>query len=304
MRLALFGLPKRTVRFLPELLRGPVEVAGIYLSEPYEGYFPQIEALAQAYKIPCHFPVDPNDPTLPGKLLRASVDLLVSINFTKKLPRTVLHAARKGGVNLHPSLLPLYRGPNPYFWVLRNGEAETGVTSHYMEEVFDSGPILVQRRVKIEPEETLGSLLPRLEAVTEEVLFETLKLVTSDPPAPGTPQDPALVTLAPQVKETDLRLDFQQPTNVILRHIRACNPAYGAWAGMESRAVKIFAATQVEETAPPTGPGTVVLLNGRPLIATADGLIYPEVMLLDEGGFFSGEQLMRSGILRPGTKFE
>lgn len=304
MRLALFGLPKRATQFIPKLIAERYNVVAIFLSEPYEPYFPQIEALAEAYKIPCVYPAQPDDPTLASRLVQIGVDLLISVNFTKRLPKNVLTAPRRGAVNLHPSLLPRYRGPNPYYWVIRNGEEETGVTAHYMEESFDTGPILLQKSISLAPAETLGSLLARLEALMEDVLLDLLRLFREHEKVEGSPQDPALAGFAPQVKDADLRIDFSGKTVEIMRQIRACNPAYGAWSVVEGRVIKIFSAATGETALSFEKPGTLIHVDGVPLIVTGDGSIKPEVVLVDEGGFYTSEQLIRLGILSPGSRFE
>lgn len=303
MRIALFGLPKRTTHFLPVLVQENYKVVALFLSEPHEPYFPQIQAIAEAFKIPCIYPADAADPTLPGRLHQLEIDLLVSINFTKRLPKAILDAPRRAAINFHPSLLPKYRGPNPYFWVLRNGEPRTGVTAHFMEETLDTGPIILQKAMDIEAHETLGGLLGKLEALSEQVLLDTLRLFRSRDEVPAVPQDPAEATLAPQIKEDDLIVDFAKPTVEILRQIRACNPAYGAWSSLDGRAVKFFSASPVPGAVSLAPSGTCFLYEGHFLIATGDGAIRPEVILLEDGGFYSADSLAMLGLLVPGSRF-
>lgn len=105
-------------------------------------------------------------------------DVLLSIHYRNLIPKTILDLAPLGGINLHPSLLPNYRGTNSVAWVLINGEAETGFTFHRMNEEFDKGPILLQERLSISPDDTAFSLfhrqivraMARLETVVERVM--------------------------------------------------------------------------------------------------------------------------------------
>lgn len=304
MKVALFGLPKRAVRFIPKLTTERCSVSALFLSEPYESYFPQIEALAEAYKIPCVFPADPTDASLPSRLKQLETDLLVSINFTKRIPRAVLETPPRGAVNLHPSLLPKYRGPNPYYWVIRNGEKETGVTAHFMEEDFDTGPIIVQRPVPITTNDTLGSLLAKLEEQMEHVLLEVLHLFATRNPVPSVPQDGSAASVALQVKETDFRLSFTITSDEILRRIRAANPAYGAWCTAGGKVVKIFCASKFEGIVPLKSAGTSFVDRGRPAVVTRDSAVFLDVLLLEDGGFYTGADLVRLGLLTDNLRFE
>lgn len=105
-------------------------------------------------------------------------DILLSLHYRNLIPKEILELARLGAVNLHPSLLPNYRGTNSVAWVIINGETETGFTFHRMDEKFDTGPILLQEKIVIEPQDTAFSLfhrqivraMTRLETVIEQVV--------------------------------------------------------------------------------------------------------------------------------------
>jgi methionyl-tRNA formyltransferase len=88
-------------------------------------------------------------------------DIIISMHYRQRIPGSILRAAKLGAVNLHPSLLPKYRGTNSVPWTIIHGETETGFTFHYMEEDFDTGHILVQERLAIRPQETAFSLFHR-----------------------------------------------------------------------------------------------------------------------------------------------
>jgi methionyl-tRNA formyltransferase len=120
----------------------------------------------------------PRDRTRIAPLLEAlEPDLVLCTVFPWRIPAEALAVPRLGAVNGHPSLLPRYRGPHPMAWAIRNGEAEIGLTFHRMDEQFDSGPILAQKAVPLDDQETLETLEPKLAAATEELLpivFERL----------------------------------------------------------------------------------------------------------------------------------
>lgn len=114
-----------------------------------------------------------------GKFLRAlralSPDLIVSVAAPQRFRKPILNLPLRGCINIHGSLLPKYRGIFPSFWVLAKGERETGVTVHYMTEGIDEGPIILQRKIPISPNETVDSLLKKSKwRVGPEVLVEAI----------------------------------------------------------------------------------------------------------------------------------
>ncbi|WP_103019488.1 methionyl-tRNA formyltransferase [Salinibacter altiplanensis] len=120
-----------------------------------------VRGALQAHDIPEHTPENVNDPSFLRELDRRDVDLVISIACPQIVREDLLAHLTEGVINIHGALLPKYRGKLPSFWVLANGEKKTGVTVHYMNEELDDGPIIVQREVSIEPDDTLHSLVLR-----------------------------------------------------------------------------------------------------------------------------------------------
>jgi methionyl-tRNA formyltransferase len=114
-------------------------------------------------------------------------DIVASIHYRSRIPGTILSAARLGTINLHPSLLPRYRGTNSVPWVIINGETETGFTFHSMTEEFDTGRILLQQRMAIDPQDTAFSLFHRQIVAAMPRLGEVVRMVASG--EPGEPQE-------------------------------------------------------------------------------------------------------------------
>lgn len=123
-----------------------------------EGLYSVRGALSQ-HQIPEHTPENINDSAFLDELQKRNVDLVISIACPQIVRKELLKLPRHGVINIHGALLPKYRGKLPSFWVLANGEKRTGVTVHYMNEEIDDGPIIVQKEVPIEPEDTLHSLV-------------------------------------------------------------------------------------------------------------------------------------------------
>jgi folate-dependent phosphoribosylglycinamide formyltransferase PurN len=133
---------------------------------------------------------DPNSREFVEEVRRLGVDLIVVAAFSRILKNALIHAARIACINVHPSLLPKYRGPEPYYWVLANQEKTTGVTVHHMSEQLDSGDIILQRELEIRPNENETSLTNHCSEIAARILCEAIEnLLTGS--APRIPQNSA-----------------------------------------------------------------------------------------------------------------
>ena len=156
-------------------------------------------------------------------------DLIVVTAFGKILPEEVLKIPGEGAINIHASLLPRYRGASPINWAIINGEKVTGVTSFFMEEGLDTGPVISQRSCAIGPEDDSGTLEEKLKGLAVEVLAETLEKV-KDHMVRARPQDDAKATLAPKITPDTGKIDWAQGGEEICNLIRGLSPRPGAYS--------------------------------------------------------------------------
>jgi methionyl-tRNA formyltransferase len=199
---------------------------------------------------------------------RLAPDLVLSVFYRDLLPDRVLAAARLAALNLHPSLLPAYRGRAPINWVLVNGERETGVTLHHMTARADAGDIVAQRAILIAPRETALTLYHKVEEAGIEILAGALPLV-AEGRAPRTPQDLARSSYFGRRRPEDGRIDWSWPAERIDCLVRAVAPPWpGAFAEIEGRRALVAAGEPAEPSTEP--PGTVRRDGDRLLVATAD----------------------------------
>ena len=169
-----------------------------------------------------------------------AVDLFVLASYGRILPSVLLDVPRLGSLNVHPSLLPKYRGATPIQTALRDGERETGVSLMLMDAGMDTGDIVFQEPVAIEAGETYGELHDRLAAIGAEMLARALDMA-AEAPLPHRAQDgPASVT-AP-IRKDDLTIDWTWPSRRIVDHVRAYSPQPAARAMLEGKTVKILRA--------------------------------------------------------------
>ncbi len=142
-------------------------------------------------------------PELRDEILKRKIEVLIIHAFMRKLPPEVFSAPRYGSINIHPSLLPKYRGPSPTYWILHNREKSTGLTCHYVDDNFDTGPIIYQIEVPVFPEDTHDNLIERQKSVTGDLLRESLRRITDSSFIPIS-QNNSLATYAPRPStETD-----------------------------------------------------------------------------------------------------
>jgi methionyl-tRNA formyltransferase len=182
-------------------------------------------------------------------------------------------------INVHPSLLPKYRGASPIAGALLAGEEETGVTIMLMDEGMDTGPILVQVSTKIRPDETTGSLGARLARLGAELLLETLPRWLEGRIEPQ-PQDNARATYTRPIAKTDGLIDWGLPAVEIWGRVRAFEPWPGAHTWWRGKLLKILAARPLPEWAAKGEPGQVLDLSAGVAVATGQGaLLLQEVQL-------------------------
>jgi len=201
-------------------------------------------------------------------------DLILSVFYRKMLPEAVLATAKVAALNLHPSLLPAYRGRAPINWVLVKGETETGVTLHHMVKRADAGDVVGQRRIAITPRETAHSLDLKVEEAGIELLAAMLPRVASGT-APRRAQDSAQSSVFGGRRPEDGRIDWSWPAARIDGLVRAVAPPWpGAFGEIEGRRVEIHAGEPGEAIAGEGGarpaPGTVRWEGETPFVATGD----------------------------------
>ncbi len=156
----------------------------------------QMRELAEEHRLEVFDPESINTPEAQQRLAGYRPDLLVVCDYGQILSNPTLAIARLGGINLHGSLLPKYRGAAPIQWAIYHGETETGVTVIHMTPRLDAGPVLVQRRLAIGPTETAAELEPRLAELGAEAIDAALVLLRESDSPSSLPQDQALASRA------------------------------------------------------------------------------------------------------------
>lgn len=180
-------------------------------------------AIARAAGVPVFQPESINTADSIARLREWRADLLVTAAYGQILRGDVLDAAPLGGINVHGSLLPRYRGAAPVAWAIWRGETESGVTIIRMTTGLDAGVMLARAATAIGPRETAGELEARLARLGAGLAVDVVERLAAGP-VEGEPQDPAAVTKAPKLTKEHGAIDWTQPAEVVDRQIRAVQP--------------------------------------------------------------------------------
>jgi methionyl-tRNA formyltransferase len=216
---------------------------------------PPLKPVALARGVAVHQPRRVREESAQEVLRGLAPEVQVVVAYGQILPRSVIDIARHGTVNVHASLLPLYRGAAPVQWAIVNGERETGVTTMLIDEGLDTGPTLLARSAPIGAEETAALLEPRLAVLGAELLLETLAGLENGRLKP-TPQDHARATLAPLIRKEDGRIDWSMPAEAVARRVRGFHPWPGTFTTWQGQPLKVLRArAEGEGTA---APGEIV----------------------------------------------
>ncbi|MFH0851857.1 MAG: methionyl-tRNA formyltransferase [Candidatus Peregrinibacteria bacterium] len=204
---------------------------------------PPIKVFAQAHNLPLIQPENINDSATSYKLQATSFDVLAIVAYGQILSPTLLALPRLVAVNLHPSLLPKWRGASPIQHAILAGDSETGITVQRMVEALDAGPVLAQERIPLSPDETADHLSTLLAEKGAELLADTLTK-----PLASVPQDETKVTLCRKLTRKDGEVNPSEMTaEEIHRRVRALTPWPGVTAPFGGLRVKILRTSLVAE---------------------------------------------------------
>jgi methionyl-tRNA formyltransferase len=234
---------------------------------------PPVKVLAQELGIPVIQPEKLRTPEAMEQLHTWNPDLIVVAAFGQILRKDVLDLPRYGCINVHASLLPRWRGAAPIHAAILHGDEETGVTIMKMDVGLDTGPILIQRSIRLTRDDTTGSVTKILSHLGAELLIETLPEYVSGKIIP-TPQPEEGMTYAPMLKKEEGGLDFTRPPEELARRVRAFHPWPGAFMDFDGVLLKIHRA---HAEAGDTIAGQRLVYRDQPAIGAGGGLL-----ILDE----------------------
>ena len=195
-------------------------------------------------------------------------DVAAVVAYGRILPDEFLRSPRRGCINVHFSLLPLYRGAAPTNWAIVNGERETGVTTMFIEPALDTGPILLQRKTQIGETETAPELMQRLAEIGAGLLGETLSRLDELTPRPQHDRD---ATFAPILNKEDGLIDWSLSAVEIERRVRGFQPWPNAYTTFNSKGLTIWRAQPASSAVTAESAGEVIVAHGDELLVSCGG---------------------------------
>lgn len=224
--------------------------------------------------IPVESPEKSRSAEFLARLVDEHADLLLVASYGQILSEAVLNSARQGGVNLHGSILPKYRGAAPIQRAIEAGEPETGITLMQMDRGMDTGDMIDVVRTPIGPDETYGELQDRLAVIAADLAEAWIERLAAGE-YPRTAQDAREATVAPKVDRSETELDLNAPATSIYNRYRAFSPAPGASVATNLGRLKLRSVRLSEMAGT---PGTIVALNPEVVVAcSTGGLVLREV---------------------------
>lgn len=304
MRLIFMGTPAFAVTSLQELLGGKHALLGVVtVADKPQGRGRKLQpspvkTFAQSRNLPIYQPVSLKDPAFLAEMSRLKPDVFAVVAF-RILPEALFTIPKSGTINLHGSLLPKYRGAAPIQWALLNGDSETGVTTFFIQKSVDTGNMLLQRKLAIEPDEIFGELHDRMAQLGAKTLAETLDGIAAGTLHPIS-QDHTMATRAPKITPELLPIDFSNSARSVHNQIRAFSPKPGAYTVLAGQRIKLLRSHLVREQGP---PGEIIALdgNGFTVACAKDAVFITEVQpegkrAMSSRAFMSGNPLQTGAV--------
>jgi methionyl-tRNA formyltransferase len=269
MRIVFMGTPESAVPSLLRLLTDGHEVVAVWTQPDRPAgrgdkmHAPAIKQFAFDHGLPVEQPKKIKTQEAKDLFAAYDADVAVVVAYGRILPPEFLHAPRRGCINVHFSMLPLYRGAAPANWAIVNGETKTGVTTMFIAEELDSGPILLQRETVIGQTEAAPELMQRLAVIGADLLSETLAQLDRMTPRPQHDRD---ATFAPLLTKQHGLINWSNNAEIIERCVRGFQPWPGAYTHHKSHRL-IVRHSSLAETATAVGaPGEVLVARGDDLV--------------------------------------
>lgn len=287
MRIAFLGTPEVAVPAFEALVAAADVDVAVAVTNPDRAKGrsrrpvpPPVKVAAERAGIPVWQPGKPRE--IRDDLAALELDACAVVAYGALLPLDVLSAGGAGFVNLHFSLLPRWRGAAPVQHAIRAGDPETGITTFVIEQGMDTGPVIDQVRVPIDPTESAGELLDRLARLGAPVLVESLRdLVGGRTPRP---QPDAGATLAPKIGPDDVAVDLAVSTRQVVDLVRSADPAPGAHVRFRDRRLKLLRVSpidlaELDGATSAAAPGTVAAVTrDGVVVACGDGAVRLDVV--------------------------
>ncbi|MFH7018153.1 methionyl-tRNA formyltransferase [Flavobacterium sp. FlaQc-47] len=256
LRIIFMGTPEFAVGILDTIIKNDYEVVGVITAADKPAgrgqkiKYSAVKEYAMANNLTLLQPTNLKDESFLAELKALNANLQIVVAF-RMLPKVVWEMPALGTFNLHASLLPNYRGAAPINWAIINGETKTGVTTFFIDDKIDTGAMILNSEIAIEPEENAGQLHDRLMFLGSKTVIDTLKVIENGNVTTTIQEDDAEIKTAYKLNKENCKIDWTKSGDEINNLIRGLSPYPASWCFLKDKneelSIKIYEAKLVLE---------------------------------------------------------
>ena len=271
MRIILIGQAAFAEKSLEKIVSKGDEVVAVYCPPDLpNGKFDPVKQKALDLGVPVRQHKSFKAPEVREEFIALNADLAILAFVSFIVPQRVFSVPRLGSICFHPSLLPQYRGASAINWALIKGETVTGLTLFWVDRGIDTGPILLQKEVPVDPEDTTGSLyFNKIFPLGIEAIGEAVDLIKRGNP-PRISQDESKASYDPPCRDEHAKIDWSKPAVEVHNLIRGCDPQPGAHATYDGKQLRIFD-VRLQRGAPASLPGQIIHIGADEITIALNG---------------------------------
>ena len=302
MRIILIGQAAFGEKTLEKLVGKGEKVVAVHCPlDPPNGKFDSLKQKALDLGIPVRQHKSFKAPEVCDEFVALNADLAVLAFVTQIVPPQVFSVPRLGSICFHPSLLPKYRGASALNWALIKGESVTGLSLFWVDKCIDTGPILLQKEVKVDPDDTTGSLyFNKILPLGIEAIGEAIDLINAGNP-PRLVQDESKANYDPPCGDAHAQIDWSKPAREVYNLIRGCDPQPGAHTTHNGKLLRIFDA-RLQPGNKSASAGQVTGIGAEEIIIALDGGTLTAKRLRGEGAKISAAEFAKHVDLKVGER--
>ncbi len=304
MRIILIGQAAFADKTLDKLISKGEEVVAVYCPpDPPNGKFDPVKQKALSLGIPVRQHKSFKAPEVREEFIGLNADLAILAFVSFIVPSQVFSVPRLGSICFHPSLLPKYRGASAINWAVIKGETVTGLSLFWVDPGIDTGPVLLQKEVKIDPDDTTGSLyFNKIFPRGIEAIGAAVDLINKGNP-PRMVQDETKASYDPPCGDEHAKIDWSKPAQEVYNLIRGCDPQPGAHTTYNGKMVRIFDARLQNGTNSPP-PGEITEVGDEEITIALKGGTLMVKRMRGEGAKIAAAEFARQVSLTSGDRFD
>lgn len=302
MRIILIGQAAFAEKSLEKLVSKGHEIVAAYCPpDPPNGKSDPLKQKGLELGIPVRQHKSLKAPEVREEFLALNADLAILAFVTQIVPQQVFSVPKLGSICFHPSLLPKYRGASAINWALINGETVTGISLFWVDPGIDTGPVLLQKEVKVDPDDTTGSLyFNKIFPLGIEAIGEAVDLIDRGNP-PRMEQDESKATYDPPCRDKHAKIDWSKPAQEVYNLIRGCDPQPGAHTIYGGEPVRIFDAG-MQSGNHSARAGQVTSIGGEEITIALNGGTLTVKRVRAEGGKIAAAEFAKQADLKVGAQ--